>query len=301
MFDLAGVLKAQAGQADGQDGSVSPGGSPAVGRTVIVLPSSETLFPLLYHALPLIPRGEYNISLGYPLERTPTWGFLSCLIQVVTSMDDDRLYINDYLSLVLHPYTKNIYMGGSAEITRIIFHALEEALLEDRTRTFVRLDEIEGRTELFHEVSMRASGSEGAVSPAGIKEHLKTIHDALIRKACFFVDIKDFAGKMMEILAFIYDRSSARLHPYFHPFAESFMKELDVLRTSRVRDLAFAERNSYFHFLKRYVAQCFTPFEGTPLKGVQVLGFLETQEPAVRTDLHTRCERRRHSQHEKRR
>src|SRR5208337_1448497 len=65
--------------------------------------------------------------------------------------------------------------------------------------------------------------------------------------------------------------------PYFHPFAESFMKELAVLGRSRVRDLAFAERNSYFHFLRRYVSRCFTPFEGTPLKGVQVLGFLETR------------------------
>jgi hypothetical protein len=278
VFGLSGVLKAQVEEeAEGQNGSLSPGGSLAVGRTVIVLPSSETLFPLLYHALPLIPKEDYNISLGYPLERTPTWGFLSSLIQVVTSMDDDRLYIPDYLSLVLHPYTKNIYMRGNAEITRIIFHALEESLLEDRTKSFIRLDEIEARTKLFQLVSTRASRSEGAVSPVEIRQHLKTIHDALIRKACTFVDIKDFAGKMMEILSFIYDHSSARLHPYFHPFAESFMKELDVLGRSRTRDLAFAERNSYFHFLRRYVAQCFTPFEGTPLRGVQVLGFLETR------------------------
>ena len=189
---------------------------------MILLPSSETLFPLLYHALPLVPGGEYNISMGYPLERTPTWGFLSSLMQVVTSMDGDRLYVPDYLSLVLHPYTKNIYMGGRAERTRIIFHALEEALSEDRTKSFVRLEEIEARTEFFQAVSGRASTPEEPVAPSEIREHLKMIHDALIRKALSFSDIKDFAGKMMEILAFIYDHSSARLHPYFHPFAESF-------------------------------------------------------------------------------
>jgi hypothetical protein len=44
-----------------------------------------------------------------------------------------------------------------------------------------------------------------------------------------------------------------------------------------VAGLSFAERGCYFHFLKRYVSYCFTPFEGTPLKGVQVLGFLETR------------------------
>src|SRR5208337_2269561 len=42
-------------------------------------------------------------------------------------------------------------------------------------------------------------------------------------------------------------------------------------------DLSFAERNSYFHFFKGYVGHCAAPFEGTPLQGVQVLGFLETR------------------------
>ena len=197
VFDLAGVLKAGVEEAiEGQESG--SGGLFAAGRTVIVLPSPETLFPLLYHALPLIKKGDYNISLGYPLERTPTWGFLNSLIRVVVSMDDDRLYIPDYLSLILHPYTKNIYMRGSAEITRIIFHALEEGLLDDMTKSFVRLDEIEERTEIFQEVSRTVSGSEGAASPMEIREHVKTIHDTLIRKACAFVDIRDFATKMME-------------------------------------------------------------------------------------------------------
>ena len=270
VFGLAGLIKEQMEE----KGRAGCGGAE---RTVILLPSPETLFPLLYHALPLVPGGEYNISMGYPLERTPTWGFLSSLIQVAFSMDGDRLYVPDYLSLVLHPYTKNIYMGGKAERTRIIFHALEEALSEDRTKSFVRLEEIEARTDFFQAVSERASTPEEPVAPSEIREHLAMIHDALIRKVLSFSDIKDFAGKMMEILAFIYDHSSARLHPYFHPFAESFTSELDTLKRSRIRDLSFSERNSYFHFLKRYVAQCFTPFGGTPLRGVQVLGFLETR------------------------
>jgi CRISPR/Cas system-associated exonuclease Cas4 (RecB family) len=104
-----------------------------------------------------------------------------------------------------------------------------------------------------------------------------TIHDELIRSTADFDNVSDFAAKMSRVLTFIYERSSARLHPFFHPFAESFLKELDVLRMSRVGSLSFAERNSYFHFFRKYVAHCFTPFEGTPLQGVQVLGFLETR------------------------
>ncbi len=65
--------------------------------------------------------------------------------------------------------------------------------------------------------------------------------------------------------------------PILPPLRRSFLDNLEVLRRSRVAGLSFAERGCYFHFLKRYVSYCFTPFEGTPLKGVQVLGFLETR------------------------
>jgi len=280
VFGLSGVLEAhrealkngnpqKEGAGKGEQGDAE--------REVIVLPSAESLFPVLYHALPLIPQGDYNISLGYPLERTPTWGFLSCLMQAIMSMDEDRVYIPDYLGLMLHPYAKNIYLDGSAQATRIIFHCIEEILLQDRARSFVGLGEIEERQELWDLAKRRLSGGGKALSDEEIRRHVTTIHDALIRKASSFADIKDFSQRMMEILAFIYEHSSARLHPYFHPFAETFMESLDSLGRSRVRDLAFAERKSYFLFFKKYVSQCFTPFEGTPLKGMQVLGFLETR------------------------
>ena len=268
VFALSGVLKRR----------MEDRGIPRAGlSTVIVLPAPETLFPVLYHALPLVADWGYNISLGYPFERTPTWGFLSSLMQLVVSMEDSRLYIPDYLGFVLHPYTKNIYFNGRTETTRILFHTLEELLAVDRTRCFISLDEIEGLTRLFTLAEERLSRTEEPTESAEIRQHLVTIHDELIRRTCAFDNVSDFAAKMSRVLTFIYERSSARLHPFFHPFAESFLKELDVLRTSRVGCLSFAERNSYFHFFRKYVAHCFTPFEGTPLQGVQVLGFLETR------------------------
>ena len=266
-FALASVLKgaAEGGRPPGDDLS-----------TVIVLPSAETLFPVLHHALPFA--GEsYNVSLGYPLDRTPAWGFLVSLMQVVSSMDEGRVYIPDYLGFALHPYTKNIYMEGRTDVTRIMFHALEETLLADRTKSFASLEEIEGLTGVFNTASERLAAAGEPVGADLLACHLSTIHDASVRQACAFDNIADFAERMARILTFIYDRSSARLHPYFHPFVESLLNELDGLRKSRIRDLAFSERNSYFHFFRRYIAHSITPFEGTPLQGVQVLGFLETR------------------------
>jgi hypothetical protein len=64
-------------------------------------------------------------------------------MEAVTSMDGDRLYVPYYLEFILHPYTKNIYFQGRADITRILFHAIEDALTEKRTKKFLTLSELE--------------------------------------------------------------------------------------------------------------------------------------------------------------
>src|SRR5512143_1714724 len=103
------------------------------------------------------------------------------------------------------------------------------------------------------------------------------IHNNTIERFLSFQNVGDFAKKCIDLLVYIFNESTARLHPLFYPFAESFITFLDLLGRSLMREIAFAERPSYFIFLRRYVMTCHTPFTGTPLKGLQVLGFLETR------------------------
>jgi CRISPR/Cas system-associated exonuclease Cas4 (RecB family) len=44
-----------------------------------------------------------------------------------------------------------------------------------------------------------------------------------------------------------------------------------------MKTVAFTERSSYFTFFRKYIMTCHTPFEGTPINGLQILGFLETR------------------------
>ena len=44
-----------------------------------------------------------------------------------------------------------------------------------------------------------------------------------------------------------------------------------------MKDIRFQDVGSYFALFKRYIMSSYTPFAGTPLRGVQVLGFLETR------------------------
>jgi ATP-dependent helicase/nuclease subunit B len=245
-------------------------------RTAIVLPSPETLFPLLRQGLASIDEREYNVSLGYPLHRTPVFGFLNTLMELVLSMDGDRLYIADYLRFVLHPYTKNIYFDGNAEVTRILFHTLEEGLVRSRTRIFSTLREIEEDEQLLAHVATKFPPGDGITKKA-LREHLRGIHRSTIERFLTFEDVGDFAAKCTELLSYIFDNSTARLHPLFYPFSESFIRSFDLLSRSLMKDVIFEELASYFTFFRKYIMTCYTPFEGTPLRGLQVLGFLETR------------------------
>ena len=251
------------------------------GRTVIVLPSPDTLFPLLRHCLSRFDESSYNVSLGYPLQRTPLYGFLNSLMELVTSMDGDRVYLPDYISFILHPYTKNVRFRTSAESTRVLFHLLEEKLAASRSRRFSTLEEIESDSDLFDEAAARiAREGDRAEVAAGLRAHLAQIHDRTIRGFLSFPTIRAFAEQVISLITWVHDASTARDHPTFTPISESFLKTLESIARSLMASKSFAGTAGYFALLRRYLQTCYHPFEGTPLHGMQVLGALETRNLA---------------------
>lgn len=240
--------------------------------TVIVLPQGETLFPLVRQGLPFLGEKDYNISMGYPIVRTPIYGFFTGLFDLISSMEGESLHIPHYLKFMLHPYTKNILYRGRADITRMILHTME-GLFREGSSAFAELSWIEENVPTRIAERLKGSGPP----PEEIGRHLYEIHSNTIRRFLDFDDIGDFASRCKALLLYIYNHSTARLHPLFFPFVEAFIRELDRLSHSLIRGLSFDERESYFHFFRRYILPATVPFEGTPLKGLQILGFLETR------------------------
>jgi hypothetical protein len=248
--------------------------------TVIVLPRAETLFPLLRHGLSRFDQESYNISLPYPLQRTPLYGFLNNLMELVSSMAGELVYLPAYMAFVLHPYVKNVRMGASAEATRVLFHALEDRLAESPTRKFGLLEEIESDEELFRTAARRIGDEEEARTAALLKGHLADIHRRTVGTFRSFRSVKEFAERCMGLISWVHDQSTARDHPYFTPFSEEFMRALETIARSLLADKAFNDAGSYFALLRRFLRIKHHPFPGTPLRGMQVLGVLETRSLA---------------------
>ena len=113
--------------------------------------------------------------------------------------------------------------------------------------------------------------------PAAFLEQLRAVHEALIVPLRTIADIGDFAEKLIRILDHIYVHSTARLHYFFHPYAEAFGARLDGLARSLLRDTVFEDSEGYFNLFRKVAAAGTVPFFGTPLRGLQILGFWETR------------------------
>ncbi len=245
--------------------------------TLVVLPTPDTLFPLLRHCLSRVDPEDYNVSLPFPLQRTPLFGFLNNLMELVGSMDGERVYLPAYVSFVLHPYVKNVRLGASAEATRVLFHALEERLAQSRTRRFATLEEIEGDEGLFAEAADRIAEEGSNEKAAELRTHLRDIHERTLGRFRSFRSVREFAERCIELISWVHDESTARDHPYFTPFSESFVQSLDEISRSLMAEKSFNDTQSYFTLLRSYLQARYLSFPGTPLHGLQVLGALETR------------------------
>jgi CRISPR/Cas system-associated exonuclease Cas4 (RecB family) len=150
-------------------------------------------------------------------------------------------------------------------------------LTKDKSKILLTLEEIEQSDEIFTNVAFAISESNNKVTPEQLKEHLHIIHLSTIHALENITSVKEFAHNVIKVLTYIYEQSTARMHPLFRPYADALLKVFLHLEQSFVGNASFHDTSGYFNFLQQYVALQDVPFSGTPLRGLQVLGLLETR------------------------
>lgn len=253
-------------------------------KDVIVVPEPGLLFPVINWTLPFAGN-DYNISMGYPIVSTPVYSMLENIFKVQEKVNEGRYSVDTYLKLMLHPYIKNIKCRDSSEVARIIIHSLEEVLSSNLSKT-ITLDAVEhgGYTikidrkeiDLLTFCTMNTS-SVLQLSKNDITNHLKLLHNNAIRAFEDIINISDFTSKILTLVSMISEKSTANLHEYYDEFVYSLIEHLHKLKLSRLGTLKFDSPFAYFSLIRSYLKGLSAPFKGTPLKGLQVLGFLETR------------------------
>lgn len=216
----------------------------------MVLPRSESLIPLLSDLMSRFD-AEYNVSMGYPLLRSPLFSLAESIMDLQEKKEGGLYYLNSYLSILKHPYVRNVQMENG-ELAGDMLRSIERKLLKLRL-TFFSLDEIEK-----------------------MEEGVKIIHEIFIKNFENAKTLKDLSIGFETLLDFLVSKSDFPSYPLSSELLEGFLNFLKEMKESLLKDEEF-EIESLKRIFKGCAETHRIPLPGVPLRGCQIIGMLETR------------------------
>ena len=252
-------------------------GEPGSSGTAIVLPDAGTLLPLLSNVMDYFPY-DYNVTMGYPLKRTPFYTLMNGIFNAQSSArtqpggNQKHYYAKDYLRVLKHPYIKGMHDQTVHAVVQQI-----ERYIVDKGKVFLMLEDIEDDL-LYKRVADSLAYTEEKPAGTGvIQSYIRELH-ALFFKP-FEPDrlvVRDFAGSLDKVIQTILKDSSALQYKFSVSFLKGLMDIIEALAHAQFRQEQF-DRQRIFALFNSYAEMQTIPFNGIPLKGLQILGLLETR------------------------
>ncbi|MEI8217609.1 MAG: PD-(D/E)XK nuclease family protein [Elusimicrobiota bacterium] len=252
------------------------------GRTVFVVPDGTALVPVLAELSPTLK--DFNVSLGYPAQQSSLFALIESLFAAQLSRIDGKYAVKEYVRVILHPLVKNMRFAGNPALTRIVAHKIEEGFSGSLknctlcTRSRVTLEDIE------NDAVVRASAAQffPGNSETAVTAVLRELHDIFFRaweQALSYADAAHALERMIDELA---RRGFLGAHPLNAAAGERMLEASREIATSLARN----ERPpaaDVFEFMKNCLAGEMVSLPGSPLRGLQVLGLLESRNLSFET------------------
>jgi len=247
--------------------------------TVIVLPDAESMIPLVSEIGSSV--GDFNVSLGYPLRRSSLCSLFEFIVQAQKTRKEGEYYVKDYLIVLSQPLVKNLRILTDYSVTRVLAHKIEEALLgmEDTAITgslFVKLEDIEQDRALFEVAAKTLKHMDIAVDPGELQGVVKELHRHLFTMWEGITNFHTFATSLGILLDILIKKSFIKTYGLNLKIAErmySIKEELEDASFSREE----FPKNDIFKIFQNMLENEIMAFSGSPLRGLQVLGMLETR------------------------
>lgn len=210
-------------------------------QTAIVLTDESLLMPLL-HSLPSELADNINVTMGYPLRQTTAYAFVERLFELQRNRrhgkGGESFYHADVTGLLSHPYIVEI---DGANASRLLAKVMEGR--------YIRVEE-----SFFEE-------------------------DGLLRRIFTAAgDWRSLAGYLTDVLRAVAERFAASEERSLRLAYMSIIADNLAQVNNSLKDCDVDITNSiYASLVKRHLQTVRIPFSGEPLKGLQVMGILETR------------------------
>jgi len=245
-------------------------------RVAVLLPSAPSLIPFVQGAVSRFDqdaqRVPFNITLGYPLERTPMMQLVDSLLTVLENTLDGMIPSVDYLQLIRHPYVKISGGGGDLEPLKRGIHLLEN-IINGGNLTRISIAGLEAKlsAEMKRPAHGIASGLAGEIAAQVGGLHQRFIPRGLAGMHSLFAFLQ-------QALESVGSENNRRAHLFLNEYAAAALDALEELKdfaSSHDKVFHAADPAAMAALVRSHFRGRTIRFEGSPLQGVQVMGPLE--------------------------
>ena len=206
-------------------------------RTVVVLADEGMLFPVLNSVPPTVK--DINVTMGFPLKHTPLYSLLEALLEL----------------------QQNLRQGKDSKIYfyyRHVLSLLRHPYIIDAYSEEVK--QIGDKIEKFNKVYVGADW---------VKEHHTFFGEIFIA-----IDERSLPSYVEGLLLKIIDQDADSMEKeYIHHFLKQLRRLSDLIVERKVK----LEMNVFLKLFRQIMQNLRLPFSGEPLKGLQIMGILETR------------------------
>jgi len=248
-------------------------------NTVIVLSRPEAVIPLLTEVSSILD--EVNISVGYPLARSPLYTLLDTLLKAHESRKDNKYYTRDYLDLIRHPLVKNLKISKKSSLIRVMVHKIEDLLLGSEESSvggslFLSLDEIEQEDKIYSLTAHTLGNMDIKVSIKECKAALCHIHALLLGAWSQISNFSQFADSLIFLLNALVEESRFVHFAFNIKVIEKLYAVGEELKNSSFSQEKF-DCSEIWEIFQQKLRNEMVSFIGSPLRGIQILGSLEVR------------------------
>lgn len=242
-------------------------------KTLIIIPNSDFFQPAVLEISQL--NCPYNISLGYPISKTAVFSLIKSVFDAQLSKRGKFYYLKDITKVLKNPLVKSAGFLQDLPLVKDVFASIERFFLEDSSegvskKLFIEIDGILGG------IAKNLDGEFENSACGRIKEMQADILKTFFGGWEKFETLSDFAEILISFIDKVFKSNSGIRYHLNADAAQLFLDAAQELKFGNVSKHKMAQEEILNIFTDIISAKRIA-LSGTPLQGLQILGFLEAR------------------------
>ena len=213
-------------------------------KTAIVLANEGLLYPVLNN-LPSNVK-DINVTMGSPLKNTPFYSFIDNIFEMQLrslNLEKSVFYYKDVLNVINHPL-------------------------------FSQIIKVENIIELRNDISVN---NKVYIKKETISDHLNFDFHQMESVFCFWKTDKDAVLCVDNMISVFRDNLRGKNHSIESEILYAFNKSFNLIKNLFSECNFVVELKTLHSIYKQLLSKEVVPFQGEPLKGIQLMGILESR------------------------